>query len=367
MSSQHTEFDYWATCTSFPKFGSVRLRRLHDHFGSMELLWNASHSQLQAARISDGLVNEFIEHRKIVDISRASDVLRKQDIRLVRFFDDEFPELLSHIFDPPAVLFVRGFLNPKMEMPIAVVGSRKMTHYGEQIIDTIIPSLVKSNCSIISGLALGADGRAHEQTLKSSGYTVAVLGSGNDDAHLYPRQHAQLARRIIDSGGAVISEFPPHTPPLKHHFPLRNRIISGLSRGTFVVEAAEKSGSLITARVALEQNREVFASPGSVFSHTSIGCNQLIAMGAHCVTSAKNILDVFQIDTEEQTSISYTPNSPDEAVILSVLSHEAMHIDDCIVKAELPAARVMTLLTMLETKRIVKQISGMRYVKISNS
>ncbi len=331
----------------------------------MERAWGASHSELQNARITDGLVNEFIEHRKRFDISKFSSLLSKQDIRLVCFFDDDFPELLSHIFDPPAVLFVRGFLNPSIDMPIAVVGSRKMSHYGEQIIDTIMPSLVKSGCSIISGLALGVDGRAHEQTLQSDGYTVAVLGSGNDDAHVYPRQHAQLAKRIIESGGAVISEFPPHTPPLKHHFPLRNRIISGLSRGTFVVEAAEKSGSLITARVALEQNREVFASPGSVFSQTSKGCNTLIAMGAHCVTSSEDILNVFQIESDEQTRVDYEPTSPEEALILSLLSHEALHIDDCIVKADLPAARVMTLLTMLETKRIVKQISGMRYVRIS--
>ncbi len=362
MSTEYDESVFWGAVASFPKFGSVKLRRLHDHFGSMKSVWNTSHGELVEAGIRDAIVCDFFEHKKEFKMQYISELLRRERIRVVRFFDNEFPELLSQIFDPPAVLFVKGVLRP-MKMPVAVVGSRKITHYGQQIIERVVPTLVKRGCDIISGLALGVDGCAHEQTLLSQGYTVAVLGSGIDSKRLYPRQHAQLAERIIESGGAVISEFPPNTPPLKHHFPLRNRIISGMCQGVYVVEAAQKSGSLITARVALEQNREVFATPGSIFSHASSGTNKLISMGAHVVTSAKDILNVFNIETEPEQMQIYTPDSPDEANLLSLLSHEAMHIDDCIARAALPAGRVMTLLTMLETKRIVKQIGGMRYVK----
>ena len=366
MSTQQSEDTmFWGAVASFAKFGSVRMRRLYDYFGSMEDVWKSSHSTLLDAGISDALGCEFVEFRKSCNVTLLEKLLTRENIHLTRFFDPEFPELLGRIYDPPAVLFVRGVLQPKLDCPIAVVGSRKMSHYGEQIIEYVVPALARQGCGIISGLALGVDGHAHEQALKSDGYTVAVLGSGNDTHAIYPRQHLQLAHRIVEKGGAVISEFAPNTPPLKNHFPLRNRIISGMSLGVFVVEAAERSGSLITARVALEQNREVFAAPGSIFSQTSKGCNSLISLGAHCVTSADDILNVFQIEHDTEQQASYIPASEDEAALLQLLSHEAMHIDDCISRAALPAARVMTLLTMLETKRIVKQIGGMRYIRTS--
>lgn len=205
-----------------------------------------------------------------------------------------YPTLLKEIYDPPQTLYVNGQLRAKEKYPLAVVGTRKVSLYGKKITRSLVEALAQAGFTIISGLALGVDGIAHQTTLDVGGKTIAVLGSGLDI--IYPSFHQQLAQKIIESNGAIISEYELKTRPSKWTFPARNRIVAGMSLGTLVIEAPKKSGALITARFALEQGREVFAVPGSVYNENSAGCNLLIKMGAKPVTKPEDILEAFNLN-----------------------------------------------------------------------
>ncbi|MDA2936055.1 DNA-processing protein DprA [Patescibacteria group bacterium AH-259-L05] len=205
--------------------------------------------------------------------------------------DKNYPPLLKEIPDPPQELYIWGVLKQKEKYPLAVVGTRKVSNYGKQVTLELVTELVKQGLTIISGLALGVDGISHQAALDANGRTIAVLGSGFN--HLYPQKHTKLAHDIVKSGGAVITEYPPDTKPTQKTFPVRNRIIAGLALGVLVIEAPMRSGALITARHALEQNRDVFAVPGSIYNKNSAGTNNLIKMGAKPVTKAEDILESF--------------------------------------------------------------------------
>ncbi len=205
-----------------------------------------------------------------------------------------YPGLLKEIYDPPQTLYVNGPLKVKEKYPLAVVGTRKVSLYGQKITRSLVKALAKAGFTIISGLALGVDGIAHQAALDVGGKTIAVLGSGLDI--IYPSSHQQLAKNIIKSNGVIVSEYEPKTRPSKWTFPARNRIVAGMSLGTLVIEAPKKSGALITARFALEQGREVFAVPGSVYNENSAGCNLLIKMGAKPVTKPEDILEAFNLN-----------------------------------------------------------------------
>lgn len=207
--------------------------------------------------------------------------------------DKNYPPLLKEIHDPPQELYVWGNLKPKEKYPLAVVGTRNVSQYGKQVTTELVTELAKQGLTIISGLALGIDGLAHQSALDTNARTIAVLGSGF--YHLYPREHKKLAENIVKSGGAVITEYPPDAKPTQKTFPARNRIIAGLALGVLVIEAPMRSGALITARHALEQNREVFAVPGSIYNKNSDGTNNLIKMGAKPVTNPEDILESFNI------------------------------------------------------------------------
>lgn len=352
---------FWAACSSCPQLSCADVHACFHYFESGEHAWHASHEQLVCAGLSSEHARAFFSFRDSYDLSHLRRSLTAHDIRILLFTDTDYPSLLLDIFDPPAVLFVRGTLHSPIPHPLAVVGSRNMTAYGQQIIDRIITPVARAGCSIISGLAYGCDAAAHEAALACQTYTIAVLGTGVDDVSIYPKKNFSLAQRILSHDGALMSEFCPGTPGMKHHFPLRNRIISGMSAVTCVIEAARTSGSLITARIALDQNRTVCSVPGSIFSAYSAGCNDLIAAGARPVLSAQDILDEYGISLEV-TQPSYTPANEHEALLLSLLSDQPMYIDDIISRSLLSAAAVMSCLTVLESKRIVKQISGMTYV-----
>ncbi|MFH1412752.1 MAG: DNA-processing protein DprA [bacterium] len=215
---------------------------------------------------------------------------------VIKFNDSNYPALLKQIHDPPHILYCRGILNPQLtKFTLAVVGSRKHSPYGHQVIRKLVSELSKLGITIVSGLAFGLDALAHQTALDYHGKTIAVLGSGLDDYNIYPSENLQLAHQIIANNGCLISEYAPGTGAQKYHFPMRNRIISGMSLGTLVIEAAERSGSLITARYALEQNREVMAIPGRIDSSTSKGTNNLIKMGARPVTSIDDILETLNL------------------------------------------------------------------------
>ena len=224
--------------------------------------------------------------------------------------------------------------------------------------------LTRAGLVIVSGLALGIDALAHESCLKFSGRTIAVLGSGLDETSIYPSHNRYLVNKIIDAGGLVLSEFPLGMEPLKHNFPLRNRVVSGLSRGVLVIEAPEDSGALITARNALEQNREVFAIPGSVYNSNSLGPNNLIKMGAKLVTNAEDVLEALDLSLVKEfvETKKIVPDSKEEAQVLQHLSHDSIHIDDLVRLTQLDTSVINSTLTLMEMKGRVRNLGGMQYV-----
>ncbi|OQA03659.1 MAG: hypothetical protein BWY68_00675 [bacterium ADurb.Bin400] len=286
--------------------------------------------------------------------------LRRLGIGYTVLGDSSYPELLGEAADAPVILYVKGSIESIGIPGIAVVGSRKYTYYGRDTARYLSAECAKAGLSIISGLALGIDAEAHRATLAVGGSTVAVLGCGLDQ--VYPAGHAGLAREIVEKGGALVSEFSPGTPPIKPHFPMRNRIIAGLAIGTLVIEAGEKSGALITAYSALESNREVFAVPGNIDSETSKGTNQLIKEGAKLVTSAEDIFEELEIKvTLNRDGGSSQDLSQDEKIIIDLLSKGVCPADDMLANSGMNVISLNTVLTALEMKGMVENMGGGRY------
>jgi len=278
--------------------------------------------------------------------------------------DEAYPFRLKEIYDPPPVLYIRGNLAPEDDWCLAVVGTRRPTYYGREVAEQIVGDLARNRITIISGLAKGIDATAHRAALDSGGRSIAVFGCGLDV--VYPRDHAKLAREVMEHG-ALASEFPLGTTPRRENFPLRNRIMSGLSLGTLVVEAGEVSGALITAGHALEQNREVFAVPGSVLSAVSRGTNRLIQEGAKLVRGANDILEELNLTMAVQhvEVKEIVPSTETESRIMQILrnlSPEPTHIDEVGHQSRLPIATVSSALSMMELKGMVKQVGGMNYI-----
>lgn len=293
---------------------------------------------------------------------------REDKIKALSVKDKAYPANLRYIFDPPRTIYIKGDIIPQDNIAIAIVGSRCASYYGLKNAEDISFKLAARGITIISGLARGIDSAAHRGALKADGRTIAVLGSGLNI--IYPSENKPLAERIIQKG-AVISELPLNTPPLRQNFPRRNRIISGLSLGVVVVEAARRSGALITANYALEQGREVFALPGKINSCTSQGTNNLIKQGAKLVESIEDIIEeleplksmlVKQIESENSARLK--PDLPeDEKQIYLCLSSEPLPIDEIIQKTNLSYGRLLTSLLKLEHKRLVKELPGKMFVK----
>ncbi len=270
--------------------------------------------------------------------------------------DNTYPALLKEIHNPPDILYVKGKLGTE-ELCLAIVGSRKPTRYGLEITEELVRGLAEqSDATIVSGLASGIDTAAHKAALKYGAQTIGVLGSGMDQKSFFPQENIHLAEKIIEAGGAVISEYPNETPGLPHHFPERNRIIAGMSLGVIVVEAQERSGALITARIALEENREVFAVPGPVYSLFSAGPNALIQRGAKLITSAEDILTELNLPGQKNNNASQLHLSdPLEQKIMEQLDRECT-IDDLYKKTNCSTADIITALSMLELKKLVTKI-----------
>lgn len=284
-------------------------------------------------------------------------MLLPDQIKYIKADDPSFPPLLRQISSPPQGLFFRGLLNT---LPaISIVGTRRNTSYGRRCVEAIVPDLVAAGFAIVSGMALGIDGLVHRSALDAGGKTIAILGTGIDEQAIYPRAHVNLAHEIIASGGAVISEFPPGTGSRKEHFPIRNRLIAGWSLATLVIEADMNSGSLITAKQALEANREVLAVPGPIWSDVSRGCNKLISAGARVCLSANDVLESLELDRPDLVSQARAllPLTPEESSILDLLS-APMHVDDIILKSGFEAGAVGARLTVLEVKGYIAQLGG---------
>lgn len=283
-----------------------------------------------------------------------------KNIEIIKKSAKEYPKILKEISNAPKQLYVRGRLPENHDMNFAIVGTRRASEYGKTLAFKIAKELSELGFNIVSGLALGIDTQSHLGALAGNGKTIAVLGSGIDDASIFPKENLNLVKKIIASGGAVISEYEPAAKSEIWYFPERNRIVSGLSRGVLVVEAPEKSGALITARMALEQNREVFAIPGSVFSRNSIGTNNLIKSGAKVVTSIDDILEELNLtelkkEKEENKKENLTN---EENQIFNIISKEPAHIDKICEITKMPASRVMSIVSVLEIAGIIKNING---------
>jgi DNA processing protein len=283
----------------------------------------------------------------------------KIDVKKITFEDDNYPKLLREIYNPPKELYFWGELKTEEYYPLAVVGTRKISSYGKQVTIDLVKKLTQYGLTIISGLALGVDGLAHQVCLENKGRTIAVLGSGLN--HIYPAVHKKLAEKIVKNNGAVITEYPPETKPAKWNFPNRNRIIAGLALGVLVIEAPEGSGALITARYALEFNREVFAVPGSIYHKNSFGTNQLIKLGAKLVNTAEDILEAFNLELIYERKKEIKPASPEEKIIIEILKEKPLHIDEIIKRSKLKAPIVSSTLSLMEISGKIKHLGGNYY------
>lgn len=355
---------FWNAIANIQKIGPARFKKLANYFETMEQAFGAHFDELLKAGLEENIAQEFIVSRNEVNPESKWEELVREKIQLVTIVDENYPKLLKEIYSPPAVLYYKGTLIPREEFTVAVVGTRKITNYGRQVTPEIVTGLVNNGITISSGLALGIDALAHEATLKNNGRTIAVLGSGLDQQNIYPFHNRFLAEKIIEQGGLVLSEYPPGTLPLKQHFPHRNRIIAGLSLGVLVIEAAKESGALITAKYALDQNRDIFAIPGNIYNENSQGPNNLIKMGAKLVMSATDILEALNLAnaTAFNETKQIIPDSKEEELLLKYLSSEPIHIDELVRQSKLLTSQVTATLTMMEMKGKVRNLGSMNYV-----
>lgn len=354
---------YWVGFNLIKGIGAVRLQALCDHFGDLALAWQAPVDALQAAGLNPKLAERVTQVRASVDLEKYMAQVAAQGISILTWEDDNYPARLKDIDQPPPVLYIRGDLTAEDSWAVAVVGTRRVSAYGRQVAEELVSFFAANGVTVVSGLARGVDAIAHQSALKSGGRTIAVMGCGVD--RIYPPEHTQLAETIIVNG-ALVSDYAPGTPPEASNFPPRNRIISGLSMATVVVEAGETSGALITAQFAVDQGREVFAVPGNILAPQSKGTNRLIAEGARPMLSGRDLLDVLNLTrvTEQRLVRKTIPADETEAKLMNVLSHEPLHMDDIRNQTGLPIERVSATLVMMELKGLVRQVGGMNYVAV---
>ena len=341
-------------------------KRLLERFGHPQDVLNASfESLMEIDGISPNMARAIGETR--YDRGKIIDKYCKiqKPVRLITFDDPSYPERLREIPDPPVILYVNGELPVKNEKTISIVGTRRPTPYGRKVAEYLAGELARDGWIIISGMARGIDGIAHKKALESGGKSVGVLGCGIDI--IYPGEHQELFDNITRNG-AIVSEFPPGTPPEKYNFPRRNRIISGISWGTLVIEAAEGSGSLITAHFALDQGREVFAVPGNISSKMSKGTNRLIKEGAKIVEDVQDIMEEYMpmLTHKEKHDIKDSPKvflMEKEQLIYDMLSLDPLHIDIIRQKSGLLLQEVMDILLRLELKGLIEQVPGNQYIR----
>lgn len=357
-----TERDAYIALNMMDRIGPVGVRSLVSVLGSASAIFSASPVELQQAEgIGKQLAEGILKRRDALDLEGELQRAEETGTRLITPLDDEYPAALKTIHDPPLALYVRGQIRPIDRQSVAVVGTRNPTHYGMDCARKLSYQLGKTGVCVNSGLALGVDTAAHEGALRAGGRTVAVIGSGFD--HLYPEENAGLAERIAEHG-AVISEFPFGRQPDKTTFPMRNRIVSGMSMGVLVVEAGLRSGAMITANQAMSQGRTVFAVPGRIDSYASIGANALLKDGAVFVTEVRDILEHFELLfpasalQAEVVALSRPDLSDDEKTVTSLLAGGDMGVDQMIRESNIRPAVMASLLVGLELKRIVKMLPG---------
>jgi DNA processing protein len=346
--------------------GCKKLKQLMNFFGSSEKVWTAPLSELVKSGIGESVAEKIVAQRPNINPDEEWAKMEKENVMAFSIKDDEYPVLLKQIPDSPYIIYMKGNLECLNLPMVAIVGSRKLTEYGNRVARGFARDLANSGICVVSGLAFGVDACAHRGALDAKGKTIAVLGNSLDAESISPRTNFQLAEEILENGGLLISEFPIKTNADTWTFPSRNRIMAGMSLGTLIVEAATKSGSLITANLALDYNRDVYAVPGQIFSPQSEGTNALIKAGAKMVTSCADILEELKIEQITKPRVQTAPIklSGDEEKVHSVLSHESVHIDRIGKLTKLETATVSGVLAILEIKGLIKNIGGQNYIRL---
>jgi DNA processing protein len=361
---------YWLAINKIPDLGPVTVKKLWDHFGSAEEIWGAPESSfLGIEGLNKKAIKSFLENRSRINPNEEFEAVQKGNINILTLEDEDYPDLLKHIYDPPPVLYVRGQNLNSGDKTVAIVGTRRASHYGKEIAQKLAFELASLGFTIVSGMASGIDTAAHRGALEAKGKTIAVFGCGVDI--IFPAENRGLAGEI-EASGSLVSEFPLGTGTEKGNFPRRNRIISGLSLGTIVVEGHYDSGAMITAKEALEQGREVFAVPGNVELDQSKGPHWLIKQGAKLVESVADVLEEFNMVMPKKMSNDkcqmtnegrdYSNLSEDERKIVKILSLEPKYIDVISTETGLSIPQVSSLLTMLEVRKIICQLPGKMFV-----
>ncbi len=356
-----TESHYWVGFNKVPGIGAARLRLLLDYFGDLEAAWRAPSHDLKQAGLDRRSLESLLRVRGTLDLDAEMGRLRRAGVQVITWPDDCYPPNLRQAYNAPAVLYVRGSLDKRDEWAVAVVGTRRASVYGKEAARMVCTGLAQAGVTVVSGMAQGIDTVAHRACLDAGGRTIAVLGCGVDV--IYPARNSQLAAEIVERG-ALISEYALGARPDARNFPPRNRIISGLTLGTVVVEGDMGSGALITAGFALEQGREVFSIPGNIFARGSRGTNYLIQQGAKLVTQVGDVLEELNLTmvSEQAQARTVIPENKTEAVLLERLSAEPIHVDALGRAVNLPIAQVTSTLALMELKGMVRQVGGMSYV-----
>lgn len=352
---------FWVGFHQTPYVGPVKLQRLLAHFGSLERAWTAGARHLEGV-LGERAAESVLRTRGTLDIEREMERIARLGIDVLTLDDPGYPRLLGLIPAPPPVIYVKGRLLPSDDAAVGIVGTRRSTSYGRDVAGALAADLASAGICIVSGLARGIDGVAHEAALRAGGRTIAVLGSGLDV--IYPPEHRNLAARI-EKNGALVSDYAPGRKPDASNFPARNRIISGLSLGVVVVEAPRKSGALITVDFAADQGREVFVVPGSVLSDNSAGCNRLLRDGARAVRSADDVLEDLKLGPRrEQVAVQQTlPMTDSERRLYNHISADPQHMDDLVAAAALTAPEGAALMTMLELKGLIRDTGARHFVR----
>ncbi len=351
---------FWVAFSLVKGIGAVRFRALLNYFGDLESAWLASPDTLMKAGLSERIVEKLVEVRETKDPDKMIRWIDQQNIQVLTWEDETYPTLLKEIDQPPPVLYVKGNIQPENNQTVAIVGTRKITPYGRQVTEEIADYLARIGFTIVSGLARGVDGIAHQTAIHAGGKTYAVLGCGVEQ--VYPPEHKKLAEQIIENG-ALISDYPPGTRPDAANFPPRNRIISGLSQITVVVEAGETSGALITATFAADQGRDVLAVPGNVYAPQSKGTNRLIAQGAYPYTGISSLEALLKVTKHKEVNEpAILPENEIEASLLRIMQNsDGMHIDEIVAISSLSIDIISATLTIMELKGMVKSVGGMTY------
>ena len=359
------ELAYWVAFSRILGIGPIRFKLLLDYFHEdIAAAWKADSKELAQAGLDTKTIDGFLKQRTTSKPQQELEKLERLRIRVLTLKDKDYPDLLKELINAPPVLYIAGtFKKEEDRFALGIVGTRKVSSYGRQVTEQFARELAEGKVTVVSGLAHGIDTIAHTATLDAGGRTLAVLASGLDT--IYPADNLGLARRIVESGqGALVTEFPLGIKPDGRNFPARNRIISGLSQGILVTEAPKQSGALITANFALEQGREVFGVPNSIYSPGSVGVNKLIQDGAHLVTNVQDILmalNLFLVPQHVEIQAALPDNS-EERILLALLSHDPRHVDEIIRDSGLPTTIVSPTLMVMELKGMIKQLGGMQYV-----